>query len=173
MTVEAHILHHLPGRVRLKMPDRVGDPAYFADLEKQLGAFQDFETLSANPETGSLLMQDGRIDLDALSGYAEEKNLFTISNAPAPAKPVSDNFMAPITQASLALKKRSGGRIDLPEVAFLLMMAFGIYRLIRGKLSAPPWYTAFWYAYGISKIITKSRAETGEGSEAVPESRQS
>ncbi len=168
MTVEAYILHHMPGRVRLKMPDRVGDPAYFADLEKQLGAFQNFEKLRANPETGSLLMQDGRIDLEALSDYAEEKNLFTISHVPAPAKPVSDNFMAPITRANLALKARSGGRFDLTEVAFLLMMGFGIYRLIRGKLSAPPWYTAFWYAYGISKIIIKSRAETGEGAEDGP-----
>jgi hypothetical protein len=55
------------------------------------------------------------------------------------------------------LRTRTAGRLDLAEIAFLLMMGFGIFRLVRGKFSAPPWYTAFWYAYGISKILLKNR----------------
>ena len=157
MTVEAYILHRLPGRVRLKIPDRMGDPAYFAELEKQLPAYTKFKKIQANPETGSLLLTDGKIDLDDLSDYAKENDLFVVSEAPAPAKPLSDNFMAPITGANAALKTRTAGRLDLAEIAFLAMMGFGIFRLIRGKLSAPPWYTAFWYAYGISKILLKNR----------------
>jgi hypothetical protein len=157
MTVEAYILHRLPGRVRLKIPDRIGDPAYFAELEKQLPAYKQFEKIQANPETGSLLLTDGKIDLDDLSGYARENDLFVVSEAPAPAKPLSDNFMAPVASANAALRTRTAGRLDLAEIAFLLMMGFGIFRLVRGKFSAPPWYTAFWYAYGISKILLKNR----------------
>ncbi len=157
MKADAYVLHQLPGRVRLKIPDRAGQPAYFDELEKQLSSFQRFEKIRTNHQTGSIVLQNGKLDLGALSDYAEEKDLFVISRAPAPAKPLSDNLMAPITNANKSLKERTQGRIDLAEVAFGVMMVIGIIRLIRGRLSAPPWYTAFWYAYGISKILVKRR----------------
>ncbi len=40
--------------------------------------------------------------------------------------------------ANAALKTQTAGCLDLAEIAFLVMMGFGIFRLIRGKFSTPP-----------------------------------
>jgi hypothetical protein len=50
----------------------------------------------------------------------------------------------------------TGGWLDLPGMAFLLLLGIGIYQIRRGNIGLPPWYTAFWYAFG---VYTKSLVE--------------
>jgi hypothetical protein len=38
------------------------------------------------------------------------------------------------------------------------LLGTGIYQIVRGNFGAPPWYTAFWYAFG---VFTKSLIDKG------------
>jgi hypothetical protein len=51
--------------------------------------------------------------------------------------------------------------VDLPGMVFLSALLIGLYELARGNFRPPPWYTAFWYAFGVySKSLMDRRAET-------------
>jgi hypothetical protein len=44
--------------------------------------------------------------------------------------------------------------LDLPGMIFLSLLAVGLWELAIGNFKRPPWYTAFWYAFGLfSKAI--------------------
>jgi hypothetical protein len=48
---------------------------------------------------------------------------------------------------------------DLTSALFAALVIFGISELIRGHWKTPPWYTAFWYAFGgYSKVLLDQAA---------------
>jgi hypothetical protein len=64
----------------------------------------------------------------------------------------------PLSGINADLKKISGGEVDLPIAIFIILLAFGVIEIFRGNFKMPPWYTAFWYAFGVfSKAIFDSR----------------
>jgi len=47
------------------------------------------------------------------------------------------------------MKELTSGEIDLPTLAFLLLLGVGVYQIGAGNFAAPAWYVAFWYAMNI------------------------
>lgn len=80
---EARIAHRMNDRVRFRIPDLKGDVDYFAGAAKRLAdAFQP-ERLEANPRTGSLLIVDAELDIDAVVSFPHRR----ISSASKPFNP--------------------------------------------------------------------------------------
>jgi hypothetical protein len=134
-------------RVRFRIPDRKGDTEYFADAAGRLAEkFQPLR-LEANPATGSLLIEDEGLDIDAIVSFAKTEGLFQLE-AVHPA-PLARDATAPLRELSARLKESTLGRLDLPTVVFFTLIGVGTIQLLRNGLRSPPWYTAFWYAMGI------------------------
>ena len=53
------------------------------------------------------------------------------------------------------------GKIDLPSGIFFALLGTGIYQLARGRFIIPPWYTAFWYAFGLVSMYVIEKAAKG------------
>jgi hypothetical protein len=49
----------------------------------------------------------------------------------------------------LALRDVSGNELDIGGTAFLILLALGGYQIIKGNITAIPWYAAGWYALNI------------------------
>jgi len=47
------------------------------------------------------------------------------------------------------IQQVTSGRLNLTNGIFLALVIFGVSELIRGNWKTPPWYTAFWYAFGV------------------------
>jgi hypothetical protein len=146
-TPTARIVHRMPNRVRFRIQARKGDEEYFSDAARRMAEALEPERLEANPGTGSLLIQDPELDLDAVLELALEEGLFQLETV-HPAS-LARRVTSPIVELSARLKDSTLGRLDLATLAFLALIGVGTYQLVRSGLRSPPWYTAFWYAMGI------------------------
>lgn len=159
-TCEALIAHHCGGnRLRLKVPSQRGNAAFFAAVKKQLAAFKDFQRLETNPGTGSILLVDKDLDIPGLAAYAKKQRLFALQNQQVPTVHVAQKVMDPIERVNGWIQRSTHGDLDLSATLFLSLLTFGMIEIVRGNLKTPPWYTAFWYAFG---ILTKSVIDHGD-----------
>lgn len=70
---QACIAHRTAGRLRLKVPGRRHDAAFFADLERELVAQPGIVSVQANPMTASILVvHDGTLDPCGGQGWARQ-----------------------------------------------------------------------------------------------------
>ncbi len=159
MTVpSASIRHRMAGRLRLKVPGKKGDPAYFSALAQAFSEFPGIRSVEVNPETGSALFLHSA-EPDAIVAYAEGKDLFRIVESANRPVPVAVGITAKYKELDERVKRHTGGEWDVPAIAFIGLLGAGAYQIARGNLAAPAWYTAFWYALNI--FLKARRGDNG------------
>lgn len=159
----ARIGHQSPGRIRFKLNDQRGDGEYFSSLEAELKSEFGGLSITTNPATGSLLITGESIDLEAFEDYGRKRSLFRLKRSGA-GLPLAQRVAAPILSIDDKMNKISGGSLDMPGAIFLSALLFGLYELARGNFRTPPWYTAFWYAFGVysKSYFDRSKPEPEE-----------
>ncbi len=95
-----------------------------------------------------------------LSGLRQVKHL--AANPLTGRVPLMHSLVQPVAGVDRSLRAVSGGKVDLPSAIFLALLGTGIYELVRGRFSAPPWYTAFWYAFGLVSMYVIEKAAQGD-----------
>ncbi|MCF8130090.1 MAG: hypothetical protein K9N10_16390 [Deltaproteobacteria bacterium] len=155
----AHIGHRTSDRVRIRIPSRKGDEAYFSKIKKSLLEDGTVEGLEVNPRTGSILIKGSPADLENILSVGEKNALFKLKDPASKVVPLSRKIAVPFRDLGRAIDRFSGGEIDLAGAVFLGLIGWGMVQLARGNFVAPPWYVAFWYALG---IFTKSLADKSE-----------
>ncbi|MBZ0168078.1 hypothetical protein MELA_02637 [Candidatus Methylomirabilis lanthanidiphila] len=158
MLPNAFITHATHGRVRIKIPAKKGDAAYFASLRDKLAALSELpgiQRIEANPLTGSILvlhtLDPEAIDLGLVAQYSEFNQLFRLQQPPAKQTP------APGNKAS----GRTAGEIDPKVLAMLGFVGVAVIQLKRGHIMMPA-ITALWYAYSLMKERQREAAGGGE-----------
>lgn len=149
---EAFISHRSLHRIRLKITSQRGNSGYFWNLRDKLLGLQQFEELTVNALTGSVLMVDDNLEVEAIDSYAKSHQLFKVTTQKINPSPLAHQAVDPIKKLNQLIKAYSNGYADLTSVLFVLLTALGIYDIVRGKPKRPPWYTAFWYAIGIIEL---------------------
>ncbi len=143
----AILSHRTPHRVRVKIPERKGDAAYFQGVIRVLSELPAIQRLEANPLTGSVLVETEEKDFD-LGAAAKELGLFALNISRRPDLPFHEVFSEHIRQVNLELKDFTGGGIDLTGLLFLGLLALGLFQMMEGNLVVPA-VTAFWYAMNL------------------------
>jgi hypothetical protein len=156
MFPEAHIVHQTSKRLRIKIPSQKGNPTFFSAVQDELSRCEVCEGLEVSPLTGSVLVTGEDMETAAIAEYAERCGLFKLQKTEHAAASLPQRAVVPLGSFSTTLRWLTGGEVDLPGLAFLALLMIGLYQIMRGNLTAPPWYTAFWYAFG---IFTKSLME--------------
>jgi len=159
MLPEAYIIHKTSKRLRIKIPLQKGNADYFLHAHEKFSAYQKFASLKTNALTGSLLITDEKLDSEAIKEFAEANKLFTLQTAKHATTPLSIKLVKPVGDLSSYIKRSSGGELDLPGLAFILLLGVGLYQVVKGNFTSPPWYTAFWYAMG---VFTKFFVDKGK-----------
>jgi hypothetical protein len=159
---EASICHQSADRLRIKVASRKGDAGYFTKVVKSLSMLRRFKHLAANPLTGSVLFIVESLDSGEIVVYAREHGLFHLTTTEPPNLPVMHNIVQPVGSIDRSLRTITGGKIDLPSAIFFALLGTGIYQLARGRFIIPPWYTAFWYAFGLVSMYVIEKAAKGE-----------
>jgi hypothetical protein len=77
------------------------------------------------------------------------KKLFEVAAVEKAERAMALSVTAPLHSANRQIRQVTGGRVDLPGAVFLALLVFGAVELLRGNWRTPPWYTAFWYAFGL------------------------
>ncbi len=159
---EAYVCHHSAGRLRIRIPSRRGDPSFFSALQAACARWREGGHLEAHPLTGSLLFCADRLDAQAVADFGRKQGLFNLHTEAPPRRPIMHDVVKPVAGLDRSLAQITGGRIDLPSGIFLALLGFGIYEIAKGRWTSPPWYTAFWYAFGLVSmyVIEKGLRDT-------------
>lgn len=146
MTPEAQVTHKTPSRLRVKIPGKRGDAAYFASVEEILGDHPDVESVAVNPRTGSALLITGA-DVSTIADIASEHDLFSLTTVPHKTSTLVDTIAGAFRSGNKRLLRYTGGELDIASLVFLFMVVSGIYQVMRGNVTIPAWYAAFYYAH--------------------------
>lgn len=165
MLPEAVITHFISGRIRIRIPSKKGDGAFFLSMKERFSNFPGIRTVEVNSLTGSILILhafDTRsLDIKKLTAYTESNGLFKVEERPlsgSSAPFIREKLGESVKGFDEKMKEMTSGELDLSTVAFLLLLGVGIYQIGAGNFAAPAWYVAFWYAMNIFM-----QAETRKG----------
>ncbi|MBF0565424.1 MAG: hypothetical protein HQK89_09285 [Nitrospirae bacterium] len=152
----AFITHNINGRLRLRVPSKKGDAHFFESVRSRLATLEGVASVEINPQTTSVLVMHST----STTGIVEHLKGLLRLNDPLQAGKANANVSELISElvkkANDGTKEITGKGLDIPRVAFLSLLSFGLYQLNRGNFVVPPWYTAFWYAHGIfTKYLSK------------------
>jgi hypothetical protein len=111
-----------------------------------------------NPVTGSVLVTFS-CDIETLAKYARTNELFSLYQSRSPNKSLFQDMAAMFHSYDEAMKKMTGGELDIPSLVFLSLLVSGIWQVARGNVAMPAWYTAFYYALS---VFASSKTEMGD-----------
>ena len=140
-----YVAHVLPGRVRVRVPARRGDAAFFDRVAERLGELPSVTSVIATPLTGSVVVEfTGEIQALALAAMALSDEV-RLELAPPPTAPLMLRVRREVAAADAAIREATGGELDARAAAFCVLLAFSALQLLRGNLLAPT-VTLLWYA---------------------------
>lgn len=156
MTPLAHIVHTLPDRVRIRIPEKRHDTDYFASLADAFDALSGIESVQANAFTASLLLHHTTSPA-RISEFAKRRSLFRlVSQGNDEAVPLSARLSAGVQTLDGKIRAHSDGRLDFWGAVFLLLVGVSISQLAKGNIYAPA-STLLWYALGTFAIPLQAR----------------
>jgi Heavy metal associated domain 2 len=158
----ARISHFTRRRLRIKVPEKRRDMAFFGTVAARLAMWDSVEAVETNPLTASILIHFSdpeRLFLEA----AAKNDLFDIDFDAA----FGDSSEPVVTQAAVqsfrtadhALRRWTQNEIDMRGVLFVLLLAGGVFQLLRRRLDAPA-PTLLWYAGDLIGLWSDRSADT-------------
>ena len=143
----ARISHFTARRLRIKVPEKRRNTDFFATVAERLVTWESVERVESNPLTASVLIHFSdpeRLFLEA----AAKNDLFDIDfdaafgdSTPA----ITEAAVRSFDTADHALRRWTENQIDMRGVLFVLLLAGGLFQLLRRRLDAPA-PTLLWYA---------------------------
>jgi len=141
----AYIKHQLPGRVRLKIPQKKGDLGYFDRIAKLFAKFPGIAQLQLNPAAASVLIcHDGmEAQFGKISEFAQTKGLFRITEQPEeetfsiPHQPIATLTSAGLNRVDESLMELSQGLIDSRSLFMLILTGLAVHQIARGNIMTP------------------------------------
>jgi hypothetical protein len=130
----AAVEHILPGRLRLRVPSRRGDRAFFESLDARLADAPFVLAVRGNAVTGGLLIRHTGSVAELVS-YARDNRLFDLRERPTP-------------DLARTLRHRPRRRQPIrPEaVAVAALAGLSAFQLARGRIAGPATEN-FWNAF--------------------------
>ena len=145
---DAYVSHVTQGRLRIKILSKKGDTSFFSSLAERLSGCAGIDRVEANALTGSVLVLH-TVDAEVIAGYGDANHVFRLEKREQQQTTMSRRISETFKSLNKEVANFTVGEINLPGVAFLALLAMGIYQISRGNFVAIPWYTAFWYAMNI------------------------
>jgi Heavy metal associated domain 2 len=142
MTPNGRITHRMNGRVRLRIPDRRRDSAYFARLKETLSRCDGVESVLVNPLTASALIS-GSAEADDIVVFAENSGLFRLEARGF--VPFAERLSHQLHQVDDRVREATSGQLDLSSAAAIGLLGATLWQVSRRRV-LPEAVTILWYA---------------------------
>jgi hypothetical protein len=147
----AKVVHQMNGRIRFRIgsvkPDR---NQYFDTLTSVLADHLGYGTIRVNPVTGSVLLKDHALDMDAVAAVGRSENLFRLTpeSIESPDSPslATRHVRTQVHKIDGLIRKLSANHLNMSGSVFLVLVIHAIREIVQGNLTAPSWFTALWFA---------------------------
>ena len=154
----AFVVHAMPGRVRIRIPNKRGDSLYFADLQANLLQCDEVRAVQTNYRVASVLVDCVAAgDFDSIADYAREQGLFALEGELAVSlQTVPEIFSANLNAVNRVLGTFTKSHLDMESIFFLLFVGLGFRQLLRGGIMQPA-IPLLWTAVEIMRDLNKGR----------------
>src|SRR5882672_4071412 len=147
MAHKAHIVHHSPGRVRLRLHRKRHDPEFFRAVQDRLMRCDNVHQVDVNPATGSILVRYSG-EISGLIGQAMAHGLTEFAEVELglpPVEPVSSLLKGRMADVSTMLSRATGGTVDGGTAVVVTLLVAGTWQFLRGQVLGPA-VPLLWYA---------------------------
>jgi hypothetical protein len=144
----AKAVHQIKGRIRFRITGVHSDRnQYFATLTSVLADRLGYGFLRVNPVTGTVLLADPALDMDAVAAVGRSENLFRFTpESPVSPAPVTRHIRTQVHRIDHMVRTLTANQLDLSGSVFLGLVIHAIREIVQGNLTAPSWFTALWFA---------------------------
>jgi hypothetical protein len=146
---DAYLSHASKGRLRLRIPSKKKDDAFFAQLQTILSPIPGLDRVQVNPLSGSLLILHSELPEELASLVKTLADPAPKRNSSGKPNTIYQRVTGTFNQVNTRIQGFTKGELDVPTLSFIALVAMGIYQISRKNFVAPAWYTAFWYALNI------------------------
>lgn len=148
----AQICHRIPGRVRVKIPRRRYDEAYFLRVQDELARCSYVASVDVNPSTGSVLVFHHG-GLDSVVEFARRKQLFELTSFHPPKTiPLGKRTSLELAAMDRRLQRATDGALDISGLAFVTMGVLGVAATLAGDLSGA---SRFFLYGGVALLLQR------------------
>lgn len=140
----AYVKHQLPGRVRLKIPQKRGDLGYFDRIAKLFASFPGITQLQFNPAAASVLIchDAEQTPFGHITEFAQTNGLFSITEQPEETFSIPHVPIATLTSTGLnrfdeSLMELSQGLIDSRSLFLLILTGLAVRQIAKGRIMTP------------------------------------
>ncbi len=134
-TVEFHVAHATPRRLRLRAPAKRGDQAYFQAVRDHLSQWPNVERVDVNSASTSVVIHCA--DTSELLRALTMSDLLQIVETPVreeAAHPQKRSSSWPLSKLDRQLQTWSGGRVDAARVSVFVVLGVSVaLKLARGN----------------------------------------
>jgi hypothetical protein len=137
MPEQAFIVHQLKTRLRLKIPRKCHDEAFFALVAERLEALPEVMEVASNPLTGSVVINHSAKEQARLIEDIEALGMLGVSSNPASTQtplPGQSSMGGFIERAARGMESGNG---DFRTIAVLGLLGLAIYQFYRGNILGP------------------------------------
>ncbi|MCX7823902.1 MAG: hypothetical protein N2260_10760 [Syntrophobacterales bacterium] len=162
---EAYIAHQTRNRLRIRLKRGHIPEKLVPTIMETLSLIPGVELVKVNPVTGSILLQGSTLEPKKVMEILTN-SLSIRFEASSPIHPVQ-RAIQPFIHLDKTLRDITGGEVGLTEAGFLALLSIGAIQVLRGNITAPPWYTAFWYAFGVFSKALIEKYAPGKSSKEI------
>ena len=137
MTETAHIVHRIPGRVRLRIRNKRQDAVYFGELSRQIQSLDCIEDVRVNSNTGSIILRHPDRSYAEVESALQQLKLFDIAEGPEPETPALKPLISGISRIDQIIKEESSGIANLRTLVIVAAVLLAIRQFRRGNLLGP------------------------------------
>lgn len=143
----AHLLHQTRRRMRLKVPSRRHDTAFFKRLEQQLAAIPKIEAAIMTPATASVLLSFAEGEGDSVAAALDALESISLAKPEHNGTGLSDDRTNDDTEPP-SQQAAAGGTVDRRALAFTVLVLLLLRQLLRGGWLAPA-LALLWFLFEV------------------------
>lgn len=140
----ALLVHCIPGRLRLRVPERRNDADYFARITARLSMLDGVRTVRSDARVASVLVLHADGSPGRIADHARSEGLFTLDTHPVH-ESLAELVNRGCSELDGQVRSRTSGRLDLASIAFLGMTGVGLTKMLRGD-AFPAGFSMIWHA---------------------------
>jgi hypothetical protein len=143
-----HVVHDIPGRLRLRLPRFVRVEGLREAVATQPGVTD----CTWSARTGSILVRY-RPEAIGVGALVESVVRHTGLEAPPESSPglerPSPGVAAVFGEVDRRVRRMTGNRTSLGGLVPLALTLWALSEIVRGRVAPLPWSSALWYAHGL------------------------
>lgn len=140
----ALVVHNVPGRLRLRVPERRHDTGYFERVTARLAMLDTVKTVHSDPRVASILVLHGEEAPARIVDHAKSEGLFVLELHPT-YESLAELINRGCAELDGQVRSRTSGRLDLASIAFIGMTGVGLSKMLRGD-PFPAGFSMIWHA---------------------------